>query len=107
MFSFEKALIYVANTCLPSSVMQFPYLLTVRSMQCAKVSFDVQQFAVIYELYKLCRPSFCSVIYLCVFKHMTLFGFIGYCQEGKRSATQVQAVLTQGRDSFNCGVMSI
>lgn len=37
---------------------------------------------------------------------MTL-GFIGYCQEGKRSAAQVQTVLTQGRDSFNCGVMII
>lgn len=51
MFGFEKVLICVADTCLLSSVMQFSYLLTVRSMQYAKVSFDVQQFAVIYDCY--------------------------------------------------------
>lgn len=82
MFSLEKALISVANTCLPPSVMQFSYLLTVWSMQCAKVSFDVQQFAVIYELYKLCRPSFCSVIYLCVFKHTTLLVLLATARKG-------------------------
>lgn len=61
-FIFYKSLISVANTCLPSRMMQFSYLLTVRSTQCAKVSFDVQQFAVIYGCYIISSLSLRSVV---------------------------------------------
>lgn len=61
----------------------------------------------LWLLYKLFRPSFCSVIYLSVFKRMTLLILLASARKGSAQLHRCRLRSFTGRDSSNCGVMFI